>query len=311
MRELQLLLVAVLVASSVPEDTEQKQLDAYKGKISILYDLLAKECPPVNRSSEIQTKPQLEIQKQLYQKLVKRLSECRKGKISTSTQKTTTTAKQQSTTTSKWTDAELSMFYDDQIRVVLDFLERDCPSHAKYRRHVLNNNPSHLDYKKHIYEHLLKALHNCRHNPTTVQPAPAVPEECKQAINYTEDWRNDHNGTDIKPGGPNSWRGYNCDIHTTNTQWFRFTGAAGNRMLNSCVKEFSCGTANAIWTDEAMPKTLGKVYEVNAYGSFYGCKALTEKIKVMRCSWDTPHDLIYKQMTNFKASCDYGFCGMM
>ena len=114
MRELPLLLVAVLVVSSVPQDLGQKQLDIYRGQISIIHDLLAKECPSVNRSSEIQTKPQLEIQKQLYQKLLKRLHECRKGKISTSTQKTTTTAKQQSTTTPKWTDAELSMFYDDQ-----------------------------------------------------------------------------------------------------------------------------------------------------------------------------------------------------
>ena len=53
-----------------------------------------------------------------------------------------------------------------------------------------------------------------------------LPEPCLFARNFTESWRLDHDGKQIKPGGPHSWNGYACDLHK-DIQWFRFTGAAG------------------------------------------------------------------------------------
>ena len=71
-----------------------------------------------------------------------------------------------------------------------------------------------------------------KNSPTeTTTSVPAVSttsiySDCQTATNLTESWRMDHNGTDIKPGGPNSFRGYACDLRHS-LGWFRFTGSAG------------------------------------------------------------------------------------
>ena len=57
----------------------------------------------------------------------------------------------------------------------------------------------------------------------TVQPPPA---ECLSATNLTDSWRMDHDGKDLKGGGPNAQYGRACDFRKS-LQWFRFTGAAG------------------------------------------------------------------------------------
>ena len=140
--------------------------------------------------------------------------------------------------------------------------------------------------------------------------SPPPPAECQSAINLTEYWRNVNAGTDIRPPG-----GLNCDVREMNDNyagrpWFRFAGAAGNMMLNSCPPSKSCGTNGGMWTDEGMPSVVRKSIEVSAFAS-YGdnCKYGFRSILVMRCSYDTDHDFIY-QYNEDTTSCFYSFCGM-
>ena len=120
---------------------------------------------------------------------------------------------------------------------------------------------------------------------------PQIPKECQQAVNYTESWRTDYDGSNIKPRGPHSWGGYACDLHISDQHWFRFAGAAGNRMLDFCVKEYSCGARAPLWIDSSsMPKEVGVEKTATVYESYNNnCKFLPRKVKVMRCSWDTTH----------------------
>ena len=142
---------------------------------------------------------------------------------------------------------------------------------------------------------------------TTVSTQPV---ECQLAVNYTQSWRRDHKGSDIRPGGLHSNGGYACDLNINSTQWFRFSGAAGTHMLDSCPKWKSCGTRYPYWTDERMPKAIGIESTVQVYGvRADDCKRVTKIIKVMRCSWDTSHDLIYKQTDDLNGTCDSAFCG--
>ena len=93
--------------------------------------------------------------------------------------------------------------------------------------------------------------------------------------------------------------------------WFRFSGAAGTHMLDSCPKRNSCGTFYPYWTDERMPSQIGVEATVKVYGVNDGnCKKYSLSVEVMRCSWNTPHDLIYKH-TNYQYICGSAFCGMM
>ena len=132
------------------------------------------------------------------------------------------------------------------------------------------------------------------------------PEECQTAINLTEYWRRDNNGGDIKPGGM-----YNCDPQVmTPRQWFRFTGDAGNMMLDSCPPPNSCGTRGGLWTNEEMPSTVGVAAARQAFGSWESnCKTFYFPILVIRCSYDTPYDFIYKLNVPI-GFCPYSFCGM-
>ena len=66
-------------------------------------------------------------------------------------------------------------------------------------------------------------------NTSRVSAIP-LPKECITATNLSEAWRTDYNGSDIKGGGLNTSRGYACDLRK-NLGWFRFTGAAGKKIL--------------------------------------------------------------------------------
>ena len=61
---------------------------------------------------------------------------------------------------------------------------------------------------------------------TTIPTTTTIPDSCQSATNLTGSWRLNHNGTNLKPGGPHSKSGYACDFHK-DLQWFRFTGSAG------------------------------------------------------------------------------------
>ena len=55
---------------------------------------------------------------------------------------------------------------------------------------------------------------------------------------------------------------------------YRITGEAGNRIRDTCVPSFSCGSHGGMWTNASMPTTVGEYRTVPLYGSWQG-----------NCSW--------------------------
>ena len=135
-----------------------------------------------------------------------------------------------------------------------------------------------------------------------------LPIECQSAISLTEYWRHHEAGTGITPPG-----GTPCDTHDMinnypEPPWFKFAGAAGNTMLDTCPPSRSCG-AYGMWTDAEMPSAIGTAIEVPVYSSFqHGCKYKTISVLVMRCS-TAAYDFVYK-LNQVWTSCSFTFCGM-
>ena len=143
--------------------------------------------------------------------------------------------------------------------------------------------------------------------PVTTTSFKPLPTECVTAMNLTEAWRKDYSGSSIKPidGKPN------CDLRgmATTKPWFRFTGAAGTKLLDHCVPGESCGSHIALWSDMDLPSKIGVVYHYQVYGSFAGnCKVWEPRCSVMRCS-SQANDVIYRY-DHQDRSCSNGFCGM-
>lgn len=87
-------------------------------------------------------------------------------------------------------------------------------------------------------------LHHCHTHFTS----------CYVSLSYKA-WRQDHKGVNIKPkkGDPN------CDTQemiSAGRPWFRFSGAAGNHLMNKCVPFGRCSTEGALWSDDLMPSKL-------------------------------------------------------
>ena len=139
---------------------------------------------------------------------------------------------------------------------------------------------------------------------TTARP---IPVECMNAINLTESWRLDHSGRRIKP---NNGR-YNCDTSSmmdAGRPWFRFSGNAGDKLVDHCVPVFSCGTGATMWSNSTMPDKVGVVTPITVYGNDFGsCTDYTKKSSVMRCS-DNANDYVYRY--DDTELCLMGFCGM-
>ena len=90
--------------------------------------------------------------------------------------------------------------------------------------------------------------------------------------------------------------------------WFRFTGNAGNKLLDHCVPATSCGTVFSLWSNSTMPDEIGVVTPIAVFGNNgFSCTGSTVKSSVMRCS-NRAHDYVYKY--DDSGVCDYGFCGM-
>ena len=141
----------------------------------------------------------------------------------------------------------------------------------------------------------------------TTTTATSAPVECLNAINLTESWRLDHSGSKIKPKNGH----YNCDTRdmiNAGRPWFRFTGNAGNKLLDHCVPTWSCGTASTMWSNSTMPDKVGVVTPITVYrNDGVSCTNYTKNSSVMRCS-DRANDYVYRyDDDNF---CIIGFCGM-
>ena len=183
-----------------------------------------------------------------------------------------------------------------------------------------------LEVEKILYERMVRMLIECRRrnsqttNTTTTATttsttaatittsSPPQLQKCRSALNLTEAWRQDHNGSRIIPNGSQA-----CDTRTMVSHgrpWFRFTAAAGSMLLNRCPPAYSCGTNAPLWSNDTMPSVVGVVSNISVYGSWGGnCKHSTLLVSVMRCSDETPNDFIYSYFDSF-IGCNYAFCGM-
>lgn len=226
-------------------------------------------------------------------------------------------------------------FLSSEIKRVYGVLAAECPSYIIVKRQLINpNHPASLEIQKTLYTNLLTLLIRCRKGKPAIKvtiPAqdPTRPRTtvaavkptavsshllslaCKTAENYTQEWRRDYKGSNIKPGGYKSKLGYACDQAKPTDQWFRFTGKAGNRLLSTCPQKYSCGTAHPFWTDEIMPKDVGVPKKIKVYGVVRQCKSLTRELIVMRCSSTKEHDYIYQQTSKYTTACQAAYCGMI
>lgn len=154
-----------------------------------------------------------------------------------------------------------------------------------------------------IYKTLMSTLIACRVGPEL------TPSQCRSATTLTDSWRLDRNGSNLRPGGPHSMDGHACDLHA-GLQWFRFSGAGGKRLLDSCPKPYSCGSLYPYWSDNALPKEVGEVEEIEAYRvAGTDCKYDSIPLMVMRCSSD-PNDVVYRTAVSYLSDkCVATFCG--
>ena len=90
-------------------------------------------------------------------------------------------------------------------------------------------------------------------------------------------------------------------------------------MLNRCPQYKSCGAVLPFWTDDRPLVAIGQAHNITVYGSLQPdrehpnyCKEKKRKAKVMRCSWLTEYDLIYKYTDEYRNDgCGQAFCGMI
>ena len=136
----------------------------------------------------------------------------------------------------KYKNPQQELFvYEEKIKIIHQTLLSECPSFVETKREVVEDilMSYTLEVSKKLYDKLMQDLIKCRESMTTTTPQP-IPRECQTATNLTQSWRLDHNGSEIKPGGPHSYTGYACDFHR-DLQWFRFTGDAGNLSLKYSI----------------------------------------------------------------------------
>lgn len=221
------------------------------------------------------------------------------------------------------------------------------PGPVRVRRAVIGDDgkrvKTKLEVEKKFYEDLTTMLIKCREgtptmqptpkqettalpttkpvtrDPTTSAPAPTAPpatnlqpDACKQAINLTESWRQDHNSSNIEAIDGEFPQCDTREMDDAGNPWFRFTGEAGNKLLNFCVDFDSCGTNFPLWSDDPMPIEIGVVTRFQVYSSVAGeCRHESFNSSVVRCS-DSPTDFVYRWEKNVhhKFYCFYGFCGM-
>lgn len=234
--------------------------------------------------------------------------------------------------------------YRERNNILHDLIRKECPSAEIGSRRNKNDDfdleieATYLEVEKLLYERMIRVLVACRsinsliipteasfkttttptytEDPTmstttsTYQTTPNSTEStdpCVNAVNFDESWRRDCSGSRLKPIDGD----YNCDTKTILEEeitWFRFSGAAGNRLRDTCPPSYSCGTRAGFWSNATMPTSLGETKDISVYASWSGeCDYGTLQVKVMRCSLRA-HDYVY--LYEGGRWCDGGFCGM-
>ena len=95
-----------------------------------------------------------------------------------------------------------------------------------------------------------------------------------------------------------------CDDSVIKSQWYRFTGAAGFAMPETCPAISSCGTSAPGWLNGAHPTVAeGKVTRTVCYHWAGSCCAWSNPVKVQNCV----HFYIY--FFQPPEGCDRRYCG--
>lgn len=95
-----------------------------------------------------------------------------------------------------------------------------------------------------------------------------------------------------------------CDRDLLIPGWYRFQGAAGNRMPDECVLTNRCGTYAPGWLFGAHPTVAeGVVTRQVCYSSDYSCCRWSNNIKVKNCS------SYYLYELQKPPRCDLRYCG--
>ena len=205
----------------------------------------------------------------------------------------------------------------EQLRQETDVLHEklkaeNCWNQQKNMRGVIqkSSDGNDLGAQTELYNRLMDLPIACRKGKqeTTTNISVLLPVECVNAVDLTQSWRKDHNGTNIS---------YKANTHHCNPRemvaagrpWFRIAGQAGNRLLDRCVPVKSCGTYVPLWSNATMPLTIGMAKSIDVYGHWKSiCTFFKCEVSVMRCS-DAAHDFIYRYDDSLD-SCDFAFCGM-
>ena len=142
---------------------------------------------------------------------------------------------------------------------------------------------------------------------TTTTPSTTEPEitnsklpQCvsTSTVNLTQYWRNNYSGSRLS----------NSDVDSLYKVWFRFTGAAGNQLKNTCPTQYSCGSTGAYWSDDHMPTVVGDTRSFTMYESVEGCKKRRFAATVTKCS-SLHSDYVYRLDVKMSGGYDT-FCGM-
>ncbi|XP_073250462.1 uncharacterized protein [Porites lutea] len=76
---------------------------------------------------------------------------------------------------------------------------------------------------------------------------------------------------------------HQCD-HTLSTDWYRFSGAAGNQMAESCIDMYRCGTRYPGWLNGSLPTVNeGAVQRRVCFRYFSDCCSFSTYIRVRNC----------------------------
>ncbi len=101
----------------------------------------------------------------------------------------------------------------------------------------------------------------------------------------------------------NAMKNDSCDRDLV-TGWYRFQGAAGDRMPDKCVPEYRCGTRHPGWLNDAHPTVAeGVVIRKVCYHWRGKCCDWRNNIKVKNCGSYFVYEL---QSTD---GCPFRYCG--
>lgn len=197
-------------------------------------------------------------------------------------------------------------------------LAQQCPDlylsgNPRAKREILSDSDLtlKLEIENELINHLLDMLVRCRNNGSITAIPPAVPEQCHSSntLNLSESWRNNYTRTDLEMD--------DIDILLPGKTWFRFTGAAGTRLRDTCPTSRACGSSGPYWSPDKRPTSIGETISITLFESFRSkhapvddpdCTAYFSLVAlVTRCS--ARGDYVYL-LTEALDSKDDTVCGM-